>query len=499
MASAVLGKRTFVMSGLLWSFVLIGMLGCRQEVARQEVVRQEPKVPAGPPPNVIVISVCSVRADHMSFGGYRRQTTPNLARLAADAVIFDRASTQWPKTVPAMAALLTGRYGHSTGVMRSTVKQRLRDEELTVAEYFRKHGYATAAFVSSSALNAETNLFQQGFDVVEETYRKPEAFKTTTTDALGWVSRTRGPFLLWVHYNNAHQPYLAYDAPPDLFVDDPYHDKSVQIPLNEKDEMDLDVPKNHPFRMQIVRADMHGVRKEARLPERPQELGFYIARYDAGIFGADRRIGELLDGVAPLLSNTIVVFVGDHGESLGEHGYYFGHGRLPYDPVVRVPFMIRPPGGVKGRHVTHPVPSFSLFPTLAEMAGLPPPPNVEAPSLASLVRGQGNPPKHVFGESGYALDYQIAVRDERWKLIHVPDPIDRSLMTGAEFELYDLVSDPGETRNLFEANRDQARPLQLALLNWSRAWRDRVRIPNVTNPTIDAETEKQLRALGYIQ
>ncbi|HEX6643026.1 MAG TPA: sulfatase [Thermoanaerobaculia bacterium] len=456
-------------------------------------------MPKGPPPNVLVISVCSIRADHVSFNGYRRDTMPNLAKLAADSVIFDRAMTQWPKTVPAVSALLTGRYGHSTGVMRSTIGQHLADEEVTIGEHFRDHGYSTAAFISSSALHAANNLFQQGFDRVEETYREPKPYAATTSRALQWVKKQKRPFFLWVHYNNAHQPYLAPDAPPNLFVDDQFYDKTVRIPLNENDEMDLDVPKDHPFRMQIVRADMNGVRREARLKERPDELAFYVARYDAGIYGADRRIGELLDGLKPLLEKTIVVFVGDHGEALGEQGYYFGHGRLPYDAVVHVPLMIKPLGGGKGRHVSQPVPSFSLFPTLAEMAGLPEPKTAESPSLAPLVRNDGPAPQHVFGEAGYAIEFQTAVRDARWKLIRVPDPIDRQLMTGSEFELYDMNADPGETKNVFTQHPDEARRLQKVLLNWTRTWRDKPHGAKSQPQNIDPETEKQLRALGYIQ
>lgn len=468
--------------------VATALVACREEQRTERPAR----------PNVVVISVCSVRADHTSLNGYARRTTPNLEALARDSVVFDQAVTQWPKTVPAMAALLTGRYGHSTGVMRVTTGQHLPDEELTIAEHFRKHGYATGAFLSTAALHHGTNLFQ-GFDVVEETYRSPQPFARTTTSALEWIRKAQRPFLVWAFYTNAHHPYHAPDAPPGLFVGDAHYDGSVKMPLNDANELALAVPKDHPFRDQILRPDMYGVRKEVRLPEHPRDLAFYVARYDAGIFGADRRIGELLRGIADLMPNTIVVVVGDHGESLGDQHYYFGHGRLPYDPVARVPFLIRPSGGQRPRRVAQPVPTFSLFPTVVDLAGLPQPLGIEAPSLAPLLRG-GEGPARVYTESGYALDFQLAVRDERWKLIYVPDALDRSLMTGSDFELYDLATDPHESRNVFDANPDQARRLKYDLLTWSQPWRARARVvrPGLAGP-IDSQTEKQLRSLGYIR
>ncbi|MHC4728511.1 MAG: sulfatase-like hydrolase/transferase, partial [Planctomycetota bacterium] len=111
-------------------------------------------------PNILIISLCSVRPDHMSCYGYQRRTTPNFAELAAESIVFENAITQWPKTTPAFAALMTGKYCHTTGVMRTPIGQRLGDQHDTLAEILQAHGYDTAAFISSAALNKKTNLFQ---------------------------------------------------------------------------------------------------------------------------------------------------------------------------------------------------------------------------------------------------------------------------------------------------------------------------------------------------
>ena len=153
---------------------------------------------------------------------------------------------------------------------------------------------------------------------------------------------------------------------------------------------------------QIRRPDIGQVHWNAVLQERPAEYGFYIARYDAGIFGADLAIGMLLEGVREmgLLENTIIVVVGDHGESLGDHNYYFEHGRFAYDACSKVPLMIRPPGGVPQRRIDAPVAAFAVAPTVLELAGLTAPDDWQATSLWPVANGKSGP-EYVFTEAGY--------------------------------------------------------------------------------------------------
>lgn len=459
---------------------------------------REPQVVQERPPNVLVISLCSVRADHTSLLGYPRATTPHLERLAADGWVFEHAVTPWPKTTPAFAALVTGKYGHDNGVMRVTGGQRLADEHTTLAEVLRARGYATAAFVSSGALNHGTNIFQQGFARVDETFRVDSPFPSTTQRALEWIAGEREvPFLAWVHYNNAHLPYYAPGAPKDLFVGDRHYDPTRKVTLSDGKPLDLPVDDDHPHRTQILRPDMFGVRPEVVLGGGRKELAFYVARYDAGIFGADRMIGDLLDGLheTGVLDETIVAVVGDHGEALGDHGYYFGHGRLPYDDVGRVVLLIRPPGGGGPQRVRQPVSTLGLAPTLLTMAGAPIP---EGMAVGSLLDEEARP-SLVFAESGYSLDYPLSVRDERWKLIYVPNPVDQRLMRHRPYELYDLLRDPGETRDLYRQDDPVARRLHRELLRWSRGWmRKAYGGASQLHEIVDEETRDQLRALGYL-
>jgi len=455
------------------------------------------------PPNILIISLCSVRADHMSCYGYPRETTPNFERLAREAIIFDHAITQWPKTVPGFTAIMTGKYGHTTGVMRVTPFQHLDDRHETLAETLGAHGYETGAFISTPVLNPQTNVLQ-GFETVEEVYRlrRDLSYIAATQRAIRWLQQPReAPFFAWVHYNNAHQPYYPVGVWPRMFVDDEFYDATRRwIPVNEE-PLRLDLPPmRHPYAEQVNRPDIGGVHRSAVLKQNPNELAYYIAQYDASIRSADEMAGDVLEEARRLglLDNTIVVVVGDHGESLGDHDYYFAHGRLPYNDCARVPLLIRPAGGTKATRVRVPVAVFGLAPTLLELAGIQPPAEMEATSLLPVVHGDETAPL-VFMESGYQLDYTLSVWEGRWKLIHIPSPIDRLWTKGSEYELYNLERDPGELRNLYETRPAVATRLRQKLEQWSAPWIEAAyNTVGTSNVQLDEEMRERLRALGYL-
>jgi arylsulfatase A-like enzyme len=480
----------------LVSFVIaLGfLLACDRHGAQTEAQ------PFGAARNVVVVSLCSVRADHMSLYGYARATTPALAAFADDAWVFEHAVTQWPKTVPAFSALLTGRYGHSHGVMRVTPGQHLDDRETTLAEVLAERGFDTAAFVSSGVLHAGTNVFQQGFARVEETFRNDHPFEETTRRAIEWIgAREEKPFLAWVHYNNAHYPYVAPGASPDVFVDDAVYDPKPRVKIQSGPQFTVSVPETHANYRQIMRPDVGGIAANVVLAERPNELAFYVARYDAGILGADRTIAPLLEALRELgrLDDTVIAVVGDHGESLGDHDYYFQHGRFPYDDNMRVPLVIRPPGGVAGRAVREPVATFRLAPTILDLLGIEAPAEMEATSLLPRLRGE-EAFQPVFSESGYQYDYQLAVRDERWKLIFVPNEFDQATMRGRTFELYDLVADPRELEDLSESRPDVVSALAGTLRDWSQPWVRQAYARMSDAHAIDEEVRERLTVLGYL-
>lgn len=448
----------------------------------------------------------------MSVYGYQRATTPSLSAFARECYVFDSAFAQWPKTAPAFASIVSAKYGHTTGVMRITPNQVLPPDHQTLSEVLDAAGYETAAFLSSPALNNTTNI-AQGHKVYEELFgrRVPNAAIAPTDRALAFAKQTAAtgkPFYIWAHFNNAHYPYNGGGANPEMFVGDKFYDGETKIPFytDPSAQLDIKVSTRHPSYNQITRADLGGVHFGAvpRTPDgaliRPNEYGYYLARYDSGIYGADYAIGKLLAGLRDQgrLNDTLIVIVGDHGESLGENSYFFEHARFPYDNNAHVVYMIRPPGGVKETRIADPVPAFSVAPTILDVLGITPPKEWEARSVLAAAKS-GSSAEPVFTEVGFQFDYMLVARDQRWKLIHIPNEMDRRMLNGVEWELYDWRSDPTETVNQFTAQPEAAARLQGVLASWSKPWVERAYQPfTARRVKLDGDTNKQMKDLGYV-
>ena len=468
------------------------------------------------PPDIILISFCSMRADHLGMYGYGRETSPNLDLFAENATIVEDAVTPWPKTSPSFCSIMTGAYPHETGVLWKTAGVALDDRNRTLAEILKERGYTTAAFISSGALSPRLNI-DQGFDLFAETWKESRRrsyplsvrYDRAATEALAWLDEDGDdPFFLWVHFNNAHYPYKAPIELIEPFLDDSLYADTLRLEIGIDQNRDLSLPGNHPNASQILHNDLGLIPKRGALPRRPgsggyhDELAMYVASYDGGIRWADRSAGILLDGLGErgLVDRSITIVIADHGESLGDHDFYFEHGRFTYDATLRVPFLIRYPVLFEGgRRLPGPAGISSLTPTLLEIIGEPIPRSVSMPSLLPLLTG-GEGPGFVLSEGGYEIDFQIALRRGGWKLIHVPNERDRAIMGGTEFELYALGDDPGETRNLAAERTEVLDRMRDELLLRTEGWR----VETEAEPTpeelgVDEATLENLRSMGYIR
>src|SRR5215213_1120565 len=309
----------------------------------------------GPKPrlNVLLITIDTLRADHLGAYGYARPTSPNIDRLARAGVLFRRAKAQWPKTSPSFASMLSSTYGHTNGLIRTTA-QRMPDRFLMLAELFKAGSYDTSAAVANVNLARRFN-FDQGFDKYVEIWKEGQDHRLRTElvtrhglDLLEQASRSR-PFFLWLHYLD---PHARYEPPPrfnEMFVGDRHFDPARRAPLND-----------------AVEADVGGIPARSNLGKEDR-IAYYVAQYDAEIRYVDEQVGLLLEDLEKrgLAGETLVVLTADHGESLGDHNYFFEHGRLPYEDCVRVPLILRGPGtGTPGRIVRSPVELIDVLPTL---------------------------------------------------------------------------------------------------------------------------------------
>jgi arylsulfatase A-like enzyme len=465
--------------------LLVAVLGC--------------SAPAEPrKPDVLLITVDTLRADRLGAYGYDVPTSPNIDQLAARGVRFADTSAQWPKTWPSMASMLTGAYPKTIGVnYRSRV---LHPTLILLGEVFRKEGYRTAAVVANVNVGARFG-FNQGFDEFIESWRESWAreagdapFKQqrpgdvkrftnariVTDHGLRWLRErdTEKPFFLWLHYIDPHGPYI----PPAEYAD---YFKNVDYPA-------VELPPSKVARYQVQ------FDPSTRQPI--TDLGFYLAQYDREVRFLDDEIGRLLGAIA---DDTLVVFSADHGESFNEHDYWLEHGKLSYQPTARLPLIFAQSGRIPGGGVVEtPVGLIDVAATLLELTGVEIPPTFEGDSLVGLIDGDETAvaPPHVFIESGYHDETQLTVREAGWKLIHVRADEDRGAMTGAPYELYDIHTDPAELTNLAGERPDVVERLSKVLDAWYAGGpRPSAKLGEMDLDSLSPEELEQLRSLGYVQ
>ncbi|HXV77504.1 MAG TPA: sulfatase-like hydrolase/transferase [Candidatus Polarisedimenticolaceae bacterium] len=398
--------------------------------------------------NVLLVTLDTTRADRLGCYGGEWVETPALDALAASGVVFAEAVTVAPVTAPSHASMLTGLYPPSHG-LRTNGQFRLDERRLTLAELLRSRGYQTAAFVSAFVLDHRFGL-DQGFELYDDAVRPktrvgPEEIQersaTEVTDAaLGWLGRRTAdrPFFAWVHYFDAHVPY----APPLEFA--------------------------------------------ARYPNRP---------YAGEIAYVDSQLGRLVAALDEqgLRERTLIFVIGDHGESLGDHGE-LTHGFFVYDSVMRVPFIVSAPALFAGpRVVDDAVASVvDLLPTVADMLGID-----EIPPLdgSSLLRGGGSTERAVYMESmnpyfDHGWSPLMALRGASDKYIRAP-----------RAEYYRLDADPAEQDNLVgRAPAGVGRSIDRrasALGEMLERWPSVERAADDAIP-LDPESLARLQSLGYV-
>jgi arylsulfatase A-like enzyme len=428
-----------------------------------------------PRPSVILITVDTLRADHLGAYGYPRPTSPNFDELARQSVLFLRCWSHAPMTITSFASLLTGRLPHETGVI---AYERVPAGTSTLAERLRDAGYRTWAVVSNYVLRTGVG-FEQGFDVYDDrmddeeiTRKGPQRVAARTTDAavgaLATLGEGKQPYFLWVHYQDPHGPYTPPQRLTDLIATD-------------------DVPDGRDERLR-VNADVSGnggIPVYQALPG-VDTRSAYVARYDGEIRYFDEELGRLLEAIdaATLGAPPVIVVTSDHGEGMGEHDYYFAHGEHLYDTLLHVPLAIRAPG-VAPAVREDPVQHLDLLPTLLELVGLE---LSSAPlpgrSLLEDLPAAAENDRLIVAQ----LSEGVAVRSGTWKLVLRPHRV----------ELFDLATDPGEERNL--AGERSYTPIRRRLLTEARRLRREIEaiVPRPTPEWTDDERRK-LEALGYVE
>ncbi len=434
--------------------------------------------------NVLLITVDTLRPDHLSAYGYPRKTSPNIDELAARGVVFDAAFTYWPKTRGSFAALFTGVYASQHGL---TVRDRdLPDFNQTLAETFRDAGYRTAAALDNGNLDAALG-FAQGFDTYEQTWHLEDSDELSRTETITRFGESflassgdERPFLLWLHYVNPHTPYEPTDEALAHFRGD-------------------DVIPRGP-ELARVTGYHGGVNKKHVAVDGEIYWGDYVDRYDAEILVADEHVGRVLKALdeSEHAGTTLIVFTSDHGESLGEHDYYFDHGFDLFNPSLRIPLILSFPGVLpSGERVSGAVSSLDVFPTMLDLAQVSYPSGLEGKSVLPLVRGTTD---RLHEQMFFQTDrHLMAISNGRLKLIHYPE--DR-------FELFDLYRDPTEEQDRYPSSEARIAPFKAELSSfrtqtvaWQQATtarREEHGAAAVEDSELSEETRRMLETLGYL-
>ena len=434
--------------GPRWTaLLLLAALGIVAAVALQRWIAGRNPATAGQSTahdNILLITLDTTRADRLGSYGYTRARTRHLDRLAAEGVRFERAFSPAPITLPAHASILTGLYPFEHGV-RNNGNFYLPERFDTLATRMSSYGYRTGAFVSAFVLDRRYGL-ARGFDVYDDRMQGAQAQVVTleaerrgdrTELALAaWLGQQQPggkPFFAWLHLYDPHEPYRPPNPFRDAFADSPY---------------------------------------------------------DGEIAFADAIVASALDTLRQrgLIDRTIVAVIGDHGESLGDHGEET-HSMFVYDAAIHVPLLLWRPGRLPaGRVVSEPVRATDLAPTLLALVGAPP---LDAPHGRSLLPViDGTPtrdPPPIYAETYLPRFYLNwaplrTLRDDRWKFIDAPRP-----------ELYDVSRDPGERENLniTQPRTSDAMRAALERLTGGSAG-------SMNAGRLDRETVEKLAALGYV-
>lgn len=416
--------------------------------------------------NVLFIAVDDLNT-HIGCYGNPIVKTPNIDKLAAQGVRFDRAYCQYPLCNPSRTSLLTGRYPTTTKVTDNTLwLRRAMPDVITLPQHFRANGYVTARTgkIYHGGLDDDKAWMEGGEPVRPPKPLTPEEQAARKTNSDRWVAvegsgeelpdfKTAGrgiellekyrdkPFFIAVGFVKPHTPLIA----PKRFFD-LYDPARIKLPADFAGKPTL--ASGVPSIALPPRSGDLFMEREAT-PELAREM---ISAYYACVSATDDHLGRVLEALdrMKLRDNTVIVFFGDHGFHLGEKGKWSKHGSL-YEPGTHVPLIIVAPSAAgNGKVCRRTVELVDLYPTLVELCGLPPPKGLEGQSLAPLLKDPQAPWDHAaFTVSQRGKTLGRSVRTERYRYTGWDDE-------GKNAELYDYETDPGELRNLI-ADPSQAK------------------------------------------
>lgn len=427
------------------TFALLSLTSCRTSPKKEEFVTAPQSASAQAtklqPINVVLITLDTVRADHLHCYGYEKIKTPNIDSLAASGVLFEKAVAQTPLTQPSHASMFTGTNPNVNHV-RDNGGFALQPSSITLATILQRRGWDTAGFISATVLKRVFG-FNQGFSTYDDQMPQTSSGEEiaarpaniTVDHAINWLNaQSNKPFFLWLHLYDAHQPY----NPPPQFL--------------------------------------------RKYPGDP---------YDAEIAFEDQQLGRFLNVVKKKspASKTLIVLLSDHGQSLGQHGEY-EHGIFLYDATVRIAWIMAGPGVPANLHIEQQAREIDLLPTILDLLGGSTSSTVQGTSMVPAFYGKAVPSTYSYEETlvpkiDMGWSELRGIHTVHWMYVRAPRP-----------ELYNLDRDPDELNNIIDAYPKEYRELDAQLKKLSHLGSSDTE--KLTFKNMDQATMKQLESLGYV-
>ncbi len=410
---------------------------------------------------VVLVSIDTLRADHLGLYGYERPTSPVLDALALESTVFDQAMSTSPWTLPAHGSLLTGLYPGRHGL--TSHERYLASSLKTLAQLFSEAGYRTAAVVNSHNLGPEFGLdrgFQQ-YRYVEERVDRREPSAEITDQAMAWLKEAgKNRLFLFLHYYDVHSDYASRPE---------YEKDFLRQYEGIADGSTAQLASHREGKISLSTADAPNL----------------IDRYDAGIRQMDAELGRLLDFLRG--EDAFLILTSDHGEEFFEHGGVL-HGQTQYEEVIRVPLLVKGPGVPAGRRVPTPVSLVDIAPTLLARAGIAPPDGLDGVDLGLLWAGEEREDRCIFSEADHNNVEHDITRAVRYRSLKL-----HFNRLSREYRLYDLASDPAERMDVSAGQESAVAALSEQLEKYLRG---AVEAP--LRALSDEEIEN-LRSLGYLR
>ncbi len=417
-------------------------------------------------PDIVIITVDTLRYDRLSFLGYSRPTSPNIDRLLAEGVHFTQARVPEPLTSPSMCSLITSLHPHEHGSSRNGLG--VRPGLPSLSKVLQRRGYRTAAIIGNWTLKDKLSGLGEHFEEYRELFSRKRWFGLIGAEATGadlteaaleWLEEhisghdSGQPYLLWVHYVEPHEPYK--------------------------------------FQSEFAPRLGFGKRRDTSDSD----------RYDTEVAFVDHVIGKLMDRVRTLSRPPLVVFASDHGESLGEHGYW-GHGRHLYDVTLRIPMSLTWPGRLEPRRIDAPASLLDVAPTVFGLAGWPIPSAFRGFDWSPVLRGEAEPPVeratfHQAHKGAFHPGEDKRARQQGLLEVGIVDSGHKEVLRthSNRRRIFDLTADPEELSSLVRVRTDVSAKLRdwLSQVEAGLAASDDLPLPD-----LDEESVDKLRSLGYI-